>query len=353
MAFYNSFPAFLYRQAFITPPAPPASVNLTGKAGLVTGSNIGLGYEASAQLLSLGLSRLILAVRNVPKGKKARESLLAAYRVCQKAPTVEVWELDMCSYESIARFTDRLKRSGIRLDFAILNAGVLPSEFNINAGTGNEETIQTNWLSTALLTLLLLPEMDKMARNNSRPVLSIVNSEAAGWAKFKKAKAVTSNHGQEKEKEVSLRNTLNDPSTFAISDRYSTSKLLYQLFFVELTQRRSAAKQSTGTIINIVNPGFCRETEMHRSITGVLGKIVKLLKWIFSRSVALGARTLVHGAVWAGPESDGKYLSDCAPAPFADCVDTSWGRIMRTRVWDKSIDEIGKVSDVESILKDI
>jgi hypothetical protein len=35
----------------------------------------------------------------------------------------------------------------------------------------------------------------------------------------------------------------------------SASKLLYQLFFLELFGKRSRAKLSTGTILNLVNPG--------------------------------------------------------------------------------------------------
>lgn len=50
---------FLCRQFFFTPTkVNPQKSNLCGQTGIVTGSNIGLGLEASRQLLELGLSRV-------------------------------------------------------------------------------------------------------------------------------------------------------------------------------------------------------------------------------------------------------------------------------------------------------
>lgn len=50
---------FLCRQFYLTPTkVNPQKSNLCGQTGIVTGSNIGLGLEASRQLLELGLSRV-------------------------------------------------------------------------------------------------------------------------------------------------------------------------------------------------------------------------------------------------------------------------------------------------------
>lgn len=60
---------FLYRQLFVTVPQISASsVNLQGKTAIVTGSNSGLGLQCARQLLTLGISKLILAVRSETKG---------------------------------------------------------------------------------------------------------------------------------------------------------------------------------------------------------------------------------------------------------------------------------------------
>ncbi|KAJ9219928.1 hypothetical protein DTO027B5_6879 [Paecilomyces variotii] len=350
MHFYNTYPGFLYRQFFICPSKAPSSVSLYGRAGLITGSNTGLGYHAASQLLSLGLTRLIMAVRNVSKGEEARKRLLDSLPKSSKPPVVEVWELDLADYSSIITFVDRLKQSGIILDFAILNAGVASFEFGLNASTGNENSIQVNWLSTALMTLLLLPVLDNQAAahiGRPRPIISIVGSETAAWAKFKEAQIATKQH-------MTLLQTLNTEEYFDMGDRYYTSKLLYQLFFLELMRHhRSPTQQSSGAVLNLVNPGFCYGSELHRGAEGVLGKALGGVKRVVGRPVSMGARTLVHAAVVAGPESNGKYLSDNRQAPFAGYGDSDSGRITQRKVWDETVTELSKVVDTTKLLNEI
>jgi retinol dehydrogenase 12 len=62
--------------------------------------------------------RLILAVRNLDEGNKAKNELMG------RKPTsteIEVRKLDQSNFESVASFAKSLK--GDRVDFAILNAG--------------------------------------------------------------------------------------------------------------------------------------------------------------------------------------------------------------------------------------
>ncbi|PYH81067.1 NAD(P)-binding protein [Aspergillus uvarum CBS 121591] len=349
MVFYNTYPGFLYRQFLVCPAKAPSSTSLRGKAGIVTGSNTGLGYHASAQLLGLGLSHLILAVRSSSKGEAARKSLLASLPASAKAPVVEVWELDLGSYASVLSFVERLKQSGLHIDFALLNAGVANFNFTVNQATSHETSIQVNWLSTALLTLQLLPILDNQAAQNlnrPRPVISIVGSETAAWAKFKEAQIARSQR-------CSLIQVLDDPKHFNMGDRYYTSKLLYQLFFLELFQHRSTGKRSTGAILNLVNPGFCYGSELHRTAEGAFGKILGGMKRVIGRSVSMGARTLVHSAVLAGEPSNGRYLSDNKAAPFAGYGDSDAGRFTQDQVWDETILELKQIVDLNELVSQI
>ncbi|KAJ5783893.1 uncharacterized protein N7518_009570 [Penicillium psychrosexuale] len=349
MPFYNSYPGFLYRQFLVCPSKAPSTTSLRGKAGIVTGSNTGLGYQASAQFLGLGLSHLILAVRSISKGEAARNSLLASLPASVKPPVVEVWELDLGSYASTIAFVERLKKSDIQVDFALLNAGVANFNFTINQPTSHESSIQINWLSTALLTLLLLPVLDQQAANNlnrARPVISIVGSETAAWAKFHEAQ-VSIKQG------LPLIQVLDDKANFDMGDRYYTSKLLYQLFFLELFRNRSSAKRSTGAILNLVNPGFCYGSELHRTAEGAFGKVLAGMKRVIGRSVSMGARTLVHSSVLAGDASNGKYLSDNKQAPFAGYGDSDSGRIIQAQVWKETISELAPVVDIDKVLSQI
>ena len=48
--------AFLWRQLFQSIPSIPKTVDSSGQTALITGANVGLGFESARQLLELGLS---------------------------------------------------------------------------------------------------------------------------------------------------------------------------------------------------------------------------------------------------------------------------------------------------------
>ncbi len=358
MVLQNTYRGFLYRQFFITPALiTPSQVSLAGKTGIVTGSNTGLGYHASAQLLSLGLSRLILAVRDTSKGEKARTFLLSALKDSgsKHQPSIKIWPVDLTDYASITDFATRVRNTpNLRIDFAILNAGVARFNFE-QTPNGNELTIQTNWLGTALMALLLRPILQaqyiraKSSMNGSAhssglepPVLSIVGSEVAQWAAFKERKMAASQN-------TSVLSVLNDKNKFNPGDEYYTSKLLLTLFFHEFFNRLPA---SNDVIVNIVNPGFCYGSDLHRTLSGGLGKVFGGMKRGIGRSTDVGARTLVHGAVVAGKESHGCYLSDQEVAPWMDFVVSEKGTQARQEMWREMRQELAGTVDVDALMKE-
>lgn len=286
-----------YRQFWVTPKAAdPKKTNLQNQTGIVTGSNIGLGFEASKQLLDLGLSHLILAVRDEAKGRAAKEALTKSVA---RSVTIEVWKLDLSSYDSVTAFAKRCQ-SLHRIDFVILNAGVFKVNLEINQSTGHEEVMQVNYLSTALLTILLLPVL--AAKKESTGKLGrivIVSSETADWCKFKEQNSVP------------LLPAFNDPKMFEMQERYYTSKLLEELFLKQLVKYVPASV----AVVNAVNPGFCYGSGLHREAGGVVGVIFTGFKRFIGRSTAVGARTLVDAAVVQSDESHGQYLGDCVVKP--------------------------------------
>ena len=142
---------------------------------------MGLGYKAAHQLLDLGLSHLILAVRSSQRGEQAAERLRQIY---PKA-SIEVWQLDMKSYDSIQAFSSRVKSQFPRVAIVILNAEVGRMNFNPVHLTSHEETMQVNYLSAMLLVLLLLPILKIKVPTGSPPVpLTIVSAALTLAAKF-------------------------------------------------------------------------------------------------------------------------------------------------------------------------
>jgi len=173
---------FLYSQLFVKPAYP--TMSFAGQTIIVTGSNVGLGFEAAQHIVRLEADKVILAVRNLEKGEVARKSIDAS---TQRPGVAEVWHLDMASYESIREFVRRAK--GLpRLDALLANAGIMTATFR--AAERDEETLTVNVVSTFLLALLLLPKLRETAvKFNVLPRLAVVSSEVHFWAAFKEKKA--------------------------------------------------------------------------------------------------------------------------------------------------------------------
>ncbi|KAJ5823085.1 Short-chain dehydrogenase/reductase SDR [Penicillium robsamsonii] len=132
-------------------------------------------------------------------------------------------------YGSVTSFVRRLQLFSIYIDFALLDPGVANFNYTQTPSTSHGLSIQIYWLSTALLTLLLFPMLNKQDAANPthpRPVTSIVSSETATWAKFKVRVSTTNG--------TPLIKVLDDKTHFDMGDRYYTLKLLCQLFFLEL-----------------------------------------------------------------------------------------------------------------------
>ena len=134
----------------------------SGRVVIITGSNTGVGYEAAAVLADKG-AHVVLAVRNVDKGKDAKARITAT----SPNANVTVQELDLASLASVRKAADELRAAHPRIDLLINNAGVMTLD---KAGTedGFELQFGTNHLGHFALTGLLLENM--LAVSGSRVV---------------------------------------------------------------------------------------------------------------------------------------------------------------------------------------
>lgn len=293
-----SLPHFFYQQLTCRPKSVTGA-NLSGKTAVVTGSNTGVGLETARQLLDLGISRLILAVRNQSKGAAAVANLAKGRN--DKQATIEVWNLDLSVYESVLDFAARAEKELTTLDIAVLNAGIGPVTRSFNPHTGHDEVIQVNYLSTALLAIVLLPVIQSKRQNQSGPSrLTIVNSEVSGWTKFSEVVG-------KKPMPSSILATLDDKDAKVdMIDRMQVSKLLGQFFMSEIAKVVSPSL----AVINATSPSLVLETEFNRDRHGtVLYTIGKLAMKEVANTAAVGARMITDAAVNHGEETHGEMLS--------------------------------------------
>ncbi|KAI0973629.1 short-chain dehydrogenase/reductase SDR [Xylaria arbuscula] len=320
-----------FRRQITAKPKPlPKQVRFDGKTAIVTGANGGLGLEASKEMIAHGLSRIILAVRNIESSNTARNKILTSSSNCN----AEVWEVDYESFASIMAFGARASKLN-RLDIVILNAGIKVMEFS-HSVTGHEKNVQVNHLGTALLSLLLLEPLKRTAEETSAPSrLTFVTSEVHFWTLFSEKNA------------ASILERMDEEESFnksAAIERYNTSKLLGVLWTREL-----ANKVDEKTIlVNCVNPGICSTSLYHSDPTPGLGLMLKMLAW----SPTMGAHTLTNAVVYHDGKQ-GAYLSEqrvTSPSSFATSAE---GEKVQKKLWDETIAVFRKEApdfDIPSVL---
>ncbi|KAL2162674.1 hypothetical protein VTH06DRAFT_6510 [Thermothelomyces fergusii] len=301
-------------------PIPVPTKSYAGCTVIVTGASGGLGLEAARHFARLGAARLILACRSTERGEAARADIASA-AAAGASTAIEVWPLDLCSFDSVRAFCRRAEAELDRLDVLLENAAVL----SITPGgmaEGYEVQVTTNVISTFLMVLMLLPLMRRTAaRFNVEPAVTVVGSEGHFWTRF-----------VEKDQ----------PRIFeafrpggAMQERYMTTKLLDILVMRELAARldAAAAPGPSPIVVNAANPGLCK-SGLFRNVFLVARLFLAVATFAIGRTSEQGSRALLAAAA-GGRETHGKYV-DCGrvddPSPF---VLSKEGRAVQQRVWDE------------------
>ena len=130
-----------------------------GRVIVITGANSGLGLQSSLILAQAGAS-IAMGCRNVTKGIIAKEAILAHVPDAR----LNVYELDLASFQSVKKFASEVKKDYRRIDVLMNNAAEMALARREDTKDGNERQMQTNHLSHFLLTSLLLSSMSKEGR---------------------------------------------------------------------------------------------------------------------------------------------------------------------------------------------
>ncbi|KAG6373465.1 hypothetical protein JVT61DRAFT_6618 [Boletus reticuloceps] len=306
------FSFFQYlREQWRTLPQPRAVDNVSSKTFLVTGSNVGLGFEASVHLAKMRPKLLIATSRNQVKCELARKSILE--RAVEPNMDLYTWPLELESFQNVRSFVDRFAMEGNgTLNTLVANAGVYPNDY-IRTQDDWEITLQVNYLSTALLSILLLPYLINSSSPDSPSRLVFVSSLAHYFAPELKAS----------DSRNSILETVSQP------EFGKRSVILGMMFIRELASR---LPESIPLVACAVNPGFCH-SEMTRNAMpkGWFASMCKRL--VLVRSTEEGSRTLVHAAVASDRSMHGRYLSGCEIVEERDYLFTPEGKACSAKVW--------------------
>ena len=129
--------------------------DLSGKNYIVTGSNSGIGFATTEQLVKQ-CAHVIMAVRNIDNGKKKSNELR------KLKGTTEVIYCDLENQKSIRSLVNQIEGEGLKIDGLVCNAGFVNAkrkrEITID---GFERTIAASYFDHYLLTELLLENLQQ------------------------------------------------------------------------------------------------------------------------------------------------------------------------------------------------
>ncbi len=313
---------FIGAQLFSNAPKPTASFE--GQTVIITGSNTGLGFEGVKHVVKLGCAKLIIAVRSVEKGETAKRSIIQATKC--NPEIIDVWFIDLTSYDSVKAFAERADRELDRIDVLLENAAVASVEWN--TVLDNERMVTVNVVSTFLLAFLMLPKLKATAAKfGTKPHLTFVTSDTHFLVDFK-----------EKDAPEGIFNRMNDEakSKKKQSERYPTTKLM-QVFIVREMAAR-LPKESTPIIINCTNPGLCH-SELSRELDGMQ---VRVAKFLLARTSEEGSRNLIAGAV-GGLDTHGQYLDMGKVKTPATVVVGPGGAEAQMRLYTELMEKLDKI----------
>lgn len=239
----------------------------TGRTAVITGANTGLGYETATALAAKG-AHVVLAVRNIEKGKAAADLITRA----NPGASVVVQELDLSSLDSVRSAADELKSRYDSIDLLINNAGVMTPPKSTTKD-GFELQFGTNHLGHFALTNLLLDRV--LAAPGSRVVT--VSSQGHRFVR-------------------GIRfDDLQWERDYSRLRAYGQSKLANLMFTYELQRRL----QGTNTIAVAAHPGGSN-TELVRNSPAVLRSIADAVGPLLFQSAEMGALPTLRAATDPG-----------------------------------------------------
>lgn len=278
--------------------------NLTNKIYIVTGGNHGLGLETARVLLFEGHATVIIAVRNIERGNEIVCEWSKLYNLATNGKglgSIVCERLDLSSLQSVQDFASSFLQSGRILEGLCNNAGI----FQLNGCTsdGFQNVWQTNYLSHALLTELILP-----ATSNTFRVVNVSS----------KLHFMAGDHGPLSLKIPPLKDAGGSYFDYALSKACQVSQTM------ELERKFAKEKRDTNGLIRklafavepgLVNTGIMRESSF----------LVRFLNYLLLtpilKTVEQGAACSIYCLV-ANIE-EGGYFEDCSKKAAATYCNNS------------------------------
>lgn len=254
------------------------------RIAIVTGANVGLGFETTKGLAAQGI-HVVMACRNIQKAEAAKKQIESTISYAD----LSIIQIDTSKLDSVRDFAEVFLSKYERLDILINNAGVMMPPYSLTID-GFETQFATNYLGHFLLTGLLLPVLERTP--DSRIISLSSNAHKSGTINFDDLHFLKTRYSSWK--------------------AYAQSKLACLIFAYEL-DRRLKNKLST-TISVAAHPG-ASNTNLGQHVPKVLTGAASLVGAVIGHKPEIAARstliaaldTNVFGGEYYGPSGFGEW----------------------------------------------
>ncbi|KAK1980432.1 hypothetical protein LZ30DRAFT_130658 [Colletotrichum cereale] len=300
--------------------APPTT-SFEGKTVLLVGATGVILSEAARIITKLGVSTLILAVRNVAKGEALADELREE-RADGGGPkrTIKVLEVDLLSFDSVRQFAATINQIQTRIDSVVMGSAIMNDETRMTAD-GWEETLQLTHISSALLILLLLPKMLADGEKQTVVITSLTSSA------IRSAAPMVSLPDDAKDSYMEQVSRVEDIA-IQKSYQYGIAKIIHASWIRELCHRHLPAVEGK-VHFHQLDPGACFTPLSSRVFVG------RLLLWFIGRPVEVCARTVVNSCSPV-EGSHGRLLVDYDVTPYPEFMEREVGLELQQRTWSET-----------------
>lgn len=238
-----------------------------GRIAIVTGANIGLGFETALALAKKEM-KVIMACRNVQKAEQAKKDILGQ----SPKADLEIMPIDLSKLHSVKEFAKVFTTKYDQLDLLVNNAGVMMPPFS-KTEDGFELQLGANYIGHFLLTGLLMDTLLKTS--NSRVVSLSSNAHKQGKINF---------------------DDLQSEKSYSKLGAYNQSKLACLMFTYAL--QRKLEKKGATTISVAAHPGASitnLDQHIPKWVMGILMPILKVTN--IAQSAEAGAEPTSYAAL--------------------------------------------------------
>jgi NAD(P)-dependent dehydrogenase (short-subunit alcohol dehydrogenase family) len=280
------------------------------RTAIVTGANVGLGYETALDLTGQGYT-VILACRDLVKAAAAKVRMLKQNPWAE----VDVMAIDTSSLASVEAFATDYTQRFTTLDLLINNAGIMMPPYLVTED-GFESQLATNYIGHFALTGRLLPLL--LQTPGSRVVS--LSSLAHRWSPIR-------------------LHDLHFEEGYSKCQAYGQSKLACLMFAYELDRR--LREHGHRTVSVAADPGL--------SNTSLAQHMPPMLQWLsplIGQSAEAGAEPTLYAALspeirggeYIGPDGFQEWQGN--PAQVSS-YDSSFDERMASALWEKSEEMTG------------